>query len=166
MTVTAETLLNLPTARMVAMVANSDHWREWLGVSTEDAALERIHIETAEGHPLERPFCVVTSTVEWTSAALGAGPSTTWGHRGTLHLLIEDEIPDAYRESQKDAFYHFTNMAGGVLDDIEELSGTSEEYLQILAWRVKQPPTRGSYAEDAAGDKYISMILEFDWGLV
>lgn len=166
MSVEPTTFLNLPTARLVNMIANSDAWREWLGVQSETDAEARIYIETAGGAPLERPFAIVTSSISAGGGCIGAGPSNTWDHRGSITVLFEALVPDEYQANQKDAFNWFTNHVGGVMDDIEALAGTSEDYLNILNWEQLQAPTRGSYTEDAVGEKYISMMIKFEWGLL
>jgi len=151
-------ILSLPLDHLKTLIATCESFQTWCGVAAEDVgtangiteAKEHIYVPAlneAVGTREDRPRVIVYTEPDVDGESEAAGASYFF-HRGVAGAIFEDDagvagVADAV------AIEDFTNNLGGVLEEMESLSGTGE-LLFMAEWHLAEGPAR-MHPDDVAG---------------
>jgi hypothetical protein len=135
------------------MLASSTVVRSWLGVSTKNAALAKIHKHSCDVRTATLPVCVVS---------LGANTAERVTQDGTFDLLPKvavtfvDECDKA--DSNESVFVAITEAVYEIIDDISD----NTAWLIIGCTNDPETPARGQRSATIKGKDFVVYGVEFD----
>jgi len=142
------------------MIADCASFRTWVGAATPAAALARIHLVATPATGATRPFAIVDQGSE---TGFEKFAESGWIASGSLFLLFEANVTEAYSDSEADSFFEFWNKIGAICDEMTDLSGTGT-YLNVTSITLEEGPFR-SDAKAGENADYYQVILNIGWGV-
>lgn len=149
--------LSAPLQNMRKFVANLPAFRNWVGATSDDEALDHIHAVVKEALPeegdLKRPFVVIA----WEQSSIRRGAYAT----GSLWMLFESAVPHALKSYPSDAAFDFMNKVGAVLAEmLKESEASGNPFIPSSGIDIVGPPQRSSVQEQE--DYYqVAVIVPF-----
>lgn len=137
MAVTATGAIGLAMTKLATHISSSATFQAACEVATAGAALEFIHYPWAEFNLIRRPFAIISQGEEYTDFRAAGGASTLLLPTGSLKLMLAINHDSNYSEA--DNFLLADNFFSGVLQDLKQLSGISDN-LNITEIALAQPP--------------------------
>lgn len=116
--------VSLPIYLLRRMVAKSATFRAAVGASTTAEALEHIYVKEVDD--TERRPCAVICTEGTRYQVIAGGSQVQLRADGEVFLYLTMDTPEAYFDDPTNAFLHFANFFGGVIDDVAALSGADQ----------------------------------------
>ena len=128
------------------------------------AARQRVHVseyKPGDDNSFERPYALIVRTGAEHSEAEGTG---YFNDSGTLDVLFEREIPEAYTDADQtdNAELDFSNFIDTVIAECQALSSQAG-YLITRSWRTADGPWRDK--EDGGDTEYYGIYKSVEWGL-
>ncbi len=145
------------------MLVSSPCFRQGCGVEAKDDARPHVYWDESEEPAYEaadqqkelRPLAILSQEL-FSYVRYGIDASIALAATGGVAILIVDNArhPENYKQSKA----HFLQFAGGVIDDLAELSG-SGDYLPLTAIDVVGKPLRSPPDERNADDWWSLIAL-------
>jgi hypothetical protein len=155
-------------------LASCSSWQTWVEAANAEEAKQSIHmmaLPEVDGEDYAttltnaRPYAIIGTGEELFSNQIAGGMRNYLQPGGDAILLLEANVPDAYRAASKldDAAVWFDNKIGAVMDDLAEKGGLSEG-LAITGINLVDGPYRTEKKEHAKfGDCFVA-IFSISWG--
>lgn len=158
MTVAPAGFLSAPVADLRAMVAQSQTFRAWVGAADQSSALARVHTIAAP-RVEDLPMALVEIGEHIRQRTMVAGGYSFETGAGS-HLILTFRS-DAEGSDEPDAGFTFLNAIGGIIADVEKLSGDqSSPHITIPAISMAAIPQRiRSPNRQSVGDFYEASFI-------
>lgn len=118
--------INTPLAKAGELLANCATWQT-LCVA-DDAAEAAGFIDywdwTGEEADITRPTALVTWADDFLREGRSGGAGIGFVTRGTVVILLEVDVPEAYTDNLRDALVWWANQVGALEANMEALTGT------------------------------------------
>lgn len=159
-TLTGTGCLSTPLTTFADMLSEMSSWQSWCGVSTAADARERIHlVRVKDPENVQRPFILL----DWQ-------PGQTFRQSGysmgSLMMLIEDSIPEDYRNDNSDPAVYILNNVGALT---AEIWSDTEDYSQVRLSLDKQDglvmETPLKFSDPQEGEFYGQIIYTVNFGV-
>lgn len=165
MTVTASGSMALAIdAARTLVLASTAFTARVAAAPTQGTAAEHVYLDIAENYDrLQdlRPFLSL-KYADRNSVVIAEGVAVDLIVNGDLVLVIEDNANYPEPTDHNDSYLDFLNFAGGVIDDIEELSG-SDAYLPFRS-EMLIAPRRTPRAEREEKNDYWATAFRLTYG--
>lgn len=135
MTITATGSIGLAMLKLVDHVADSATFQSVCGVTTAEAAMPFIHWPWVDFRSTIRPFAGICQSKENNDIRTFGGAMTVMLPEGAFNLMLA--IDDDPNLDERDNFIRADNFFSGVIDDLKQLSGISDN-LNITAIEMMQ----------------------------
>jgi len=155
-------MLSEPLDNLATLIANCATWRTWVEADTVAEAKASIYPSPVDFDDMARPYACIWWDREFRKRAIAeytsvAGPNS-------LELVIEADVPEAYRDDHTDAMYWFLNQLGAIIAEAEALVATGNYFL-ARGWHMERNAIRRSLHEESAGDgDYMRAVLRVEYG--
>lgn len=124
MSVTPSGCVSMPLYLLRRMVSVSSTFQTAVGVATSTLALDHIYLHEALS-PSARP-CAVINELGTSFQLIAGGGQNQLRPRGDLFLWLARDTPANYYDDPDNALLDYMNFAGGVIDDIVNISGADQ----------------------------------------
>ena len=124
MTITATGNIGLGMLKLVDHVAASETFQTACGVTTADAAKAFIHWPWVNFGTTIRPFAGIAQAKDYVEMRAFGGARTVHLPTGAFNLMLA--IDDDPNLDEKDNFIRVDNFASGVIADLKDISGVSD----------------------------------------
>lgn len=152
--------LSIPLAMLRTMLSESAVFQAWVGAGDATEALDSIlYVEKKD---LQRPFAVIDIGEDWESEQIAAGLRGSFVNSGQLLLFFEADVAEGATDG--DALIDFLDPVGGVIQDIQVLSGQGG-YISIHSIIMSEPPDRADDNEDPPEGDHYNIEFTITWGL-
>ncbi len=168
--------ISLAQQNLRLSLADSTAWRSWVDATTQEQALNRIHLiglppadddfYTRIELETKRPYAIVAMAPEggFMQRALASGATRTPGDSGVLLLTIADDVPQEIESNLAELDMRFLNNVGAVLDDMWDVNGTGG-YLAFSEVGVLLGPYRAVQEAQSGQGDWVGIDLRFNWGV-
>ncbi len=150
-------ILATPLLRLKSMLAASENFQEWLGLSVNPD--DRIHVLQTARQP-EMPFCLVDFGDRFDRQRVLVTNKRPFEQTAEMVVYIRAGVPDGLDDT--DATVDFCNKLGAVWDDIEMLSG-QVGYLLVTSISLAVAPNRVEPERRTHVGDYFEAALAITW---
>jgi hypothetical protein len=148
-------MFSQPVENMADLIANSTTFQTWTGSANATEARTKISIWAKDGET-DLPTCAISLAPQFSFSKSSSGTHDNYTTLNAVTALFLGSIPDT---SPEDDFYTFSNIVGGIVEDVLNLSGRPG-YASIENGSPDGPPMRSDPRQGEL-DAYASWAISF-----